>query len=125
MTNPIHDFYESRNEANKAIFMILRDMILAENENITEEWKFRLPFFCFKKKMMLYFWEDKKTGNPYIGFVDGNLIDHPLLEQGNRKRMKILNLDPEVDIPIKEIKIIVRHAINILNENTSNRLFKR
>ncbi|MCF6352841.1 MAG: DUF1801 domain-containing protein [Cyclobacteriaceae bacterium] len=70
----------------------LRAHILAFDPQIIEAWKYRLPFFLYKKKMFCYFWADKKTGLPYIGIVEGRNIDHPMLEQGNRKRMKIILL---------------------------------
>jgi uncharacterized protein YdhG (YjbR/CyaY superfamily) len=124
MKNPIHEFYETRREENRAIFLVLRDIILAKDKLITEEWKYGLPFFYYKKKMLLYFWEDKKTKFPYAGFVDGNLIDHPLLDQGNRKRMKALNLDPNKDLPIEEFKVILAQAITIKNGINQNRFFK-
>lgn len=124
MKNPIIEFYETRSEENRAIFLALRDIIVATDQLITEEWKYGLPFFYYNKKMLLYFWEDKKTKFPYLGFVDGNLIDHPLLEKGNRKRMKALNLDPNEDLPIEEFKVILAQAIKIKNGINQNRFFK-
>ena len=49
----------------------------------------------------MYFWKDKKTIEPYIGFADGVLLDFPELEKGDRKRIKILRIDPNEDIPIE------------------------
>ncbi|MCF6361224.1 MAG: DUF1801 domain-containing protein [Cyclobacteriaceae bacterium] len=89
----------------------LRDYILDLNPEITEAWKYRLPFFLYKKKMFCYFWADKKTGLPYIGIVEGRNIDHPMLEQGNRKRMKILRINPEADLPIEVLNNILKKAI--------------
>ena len=44
--------------------------------------------------MLCYFWKDKKTQEPYIGICRGNEIDHPLLEAGNIKKMKIFRVNP-------------------------------
>ena len=33
----------------------------------------------YQQKMFCYLWTDKKTHEPYIGIVEGNKIDHPLL----------------------------------------------
>jgi len=49
-----------------------------------------MPCFVYNKKQFCYLWTDKKTNNPYLLIVEGKNIDHPLLEQGDRKRMKIL-----------------------------------
>jgi len=87
----------------------MRTHILKQNENITEEWKYRMPFYCYKGKMFCYLWVHKKYHQPYIGFVEGKRINHPDLIIEKRARMKILLLDPDKDLPMKKIN-------NILNE---------
>ncbi len=96
MLRDIDNYFLNLQEPTKSCMQALRDYIVEYNEHITEAWKYRLPFFLYKKKMFCYFWSDRKTGLPYIGFVEGRNIDHPLLEQGNRKRMKILRINPNL-----------------------------
>ncbi len=43
------------------------------------------------------------------------MID-PNLEQGDRKRMKILLLDKRKDLPVVKIKILIKMAINLLKD---------
>ena len=45
--------------------------------------------------------------------ADGGLIDHPKLEQGDRKRMKSNGIDPNVDLNLKEIGEILEIGINL------------
>ncbi|RZL46212.1 MAG: DUF1801 domain-containing protein, partial [Pedobacter sp.] len=52
---------------------------------------------------------------PYIGFVDGNLIDHPDLLQEKRARMKILLIDENSDLPIEKINLILTSAMYFCN----------
>ncbi len=113
MLRDIDNYFLNLEEPTKSCMQALRDYILNYDANITEAWKYRLPFFLYKKKMFCYFWGDKKTGLPYIGFVEGRNIDHPLLEQGNRKRMKILRIEPSQDLPIETIDEIMREAIGL------------
>lgn len=63
--------------------------------------------------MFCYFWINKKTNKPYIGFVEGKRIYHSLLLQEKRSRIKIFNLEPNEDLPIEEIKLILQKAIAI------------
>lgn len=63
--------------------------------------------------MFCYLWKDKKTSEPYIGIVHGSLIDHPMLLQGDRKRMKILPLSTSTDIPVDMIIDILTEAREI------------
>ena len=72
-----------------------------------------MPFFCYKGKMLCYFWVDKKTKEPYIGVVKGKYIEHQLLESGNRSHIKIFRINPNKDIDIKNIKLILNKALSL------------
>ncbi|SOE19692.1 protein of unknown function (DU1801) [Spirosomataceae bacterium TFI 002] len=113
MDKPIIQFYEIQEEPVKSCYMALRQVFLTYNSAITEEWKYGLPFFYYAKKPLCYLWKDKKTLHPYIGFVDGILMDHPMLEQGNRKRMKVLSIDPNEDLPIETLYELLEIAIRL------------
>ena len=88
----------------------LRELILEFDPDIAEAWKYRMPVFVLRGRMFCYLWKDKKTGEPYIGIVEGNRIDHPKLVAGNRARMKILPVDPNSDLPVDEIRAILDAA---------------
>ena len=60
--------------------------------------------------MFCYFHADKKTDQPYIGIANGDKIDHPALFQGTRTRMKVLYIDPNVDLPISILEEILSEA---------------
>lgn len=111
MLRDIDLYYENKEEPNKSCLIALRDFILSLNEGIAHEWKYRMPMFTYKKKMLCYLWTDQKTGSPYLGIVRGNEIDHPKLVRGNRKKMKILQVSPEQDLPVSLIKEILDSAI--------------
>lgn len=107
MLRPIDEFFLEKEEPVKSCLQALREILLNYNPNITEEWKYRLPFYCYKGKMFCYLWMDRNTKQPYIGVVEGGRIDHPLLMQGDRKRMKVILVDANCDIPVKEIESIL------------------
>ena len=107
-------WFLAKEEPEKACLLALRSFILQYNKDITVAWKYRMPFFCFKGKMLCYLWINKTHNNmPYIGFVDGRNIDHPKLLMEKRSRMKILVIDPSKDIPITVIKSILKEAIKL------------
>ena len=103
MLSPLDIFYEKRQEPIKSCLLYIRQYILDSDEHITEALKYGLPMFLYKGKMLCYFWIDKKTKAPYIGFMKGKYLDHQKLEQGNRKLVKAYAIDPNEDIPIEEI----------------------
>lgn len=108
-------FYLQQKEPIKGCMLFLRQHILNFDKNITEAWKYRMPFFCYKGKMFCYLWTHKKNGLPYIGFVEGRKIDHPALIIEDRARMKIMLLDPNTDVPIETINVILKIGIDLYN----------
>jgi len=109
----IDNYYLSKEEPNKSCLLTLRSTILNQDDLVTETQKWGMPCFCFKQKMFCYLWTDKKTKEPYILFVEGNRLDHPKLEAGNRARMKILRVDPNGDLPIKLINTLLKEALDL------------
>jgi hypothetical protein len=47
----IDNYYLSKPEPLKGCLLSLRDVILRSNSEITEAWKYSMPFFCFRKRM--------------------------------------------------------------------------
>ena len=100
-------------EPVKSCLLVLRSMILSGNNNIAESWKYGMPFYCYSGKMCCYLWVHKKYKQPYIGIVEGGKINHPLLIQEKRARMKIMLVDPLKDIPVKTINGILKRVIGL------------
>lgn len=111
MLRELDNFYLEQPEPNRSFMLGLRAVFLNYDPRISEEWKYRLPFFYFKGKPFCYIWKDKKTQEPYIGIVKADKFDHPLLVKGDRKKMKALYFKPTKDIPIELIDEIFQLAM--------------
>jgi len=128
-TNTIDAFFWSRDEPHKSCLLYLRSFILSASPHLTEHWKYGMPFYYYRKKMFCYLWQHKKLNTPYIGFVDGDKLQHKSLIQEKRARMKILPVNPEKDIPLRTLNAIFKAALLLANEertwprkpNTRNR----
>jgi len=112
----IDNFFLQKDEPVKSCLLFLREFILGYDKNITESWKYKMPFYCYNGKMFCYLWVNKKTHQPYVGIVEGRKIEHPLLIIEKRSRMKIMRLDAEEDIPVKTISEILKMAVDIYHE---------
>lgn len=106
-------FYEQQVEPAKSCLLAMRHYLLSFDAPFTEALKYGMPFFSYNGKMFCYLWLDKKTKQPYIGIVDGNLIDHPLLIQDKRARMKVLYIDPTKNLPVKTIHQVLKLALKV------------
>lgn len=113
MLSPLDAWYDKHGEPVKSCLQFLRDHILAADPGLTEAMKYGMPFFCYKGKMLCYLWLHKQHHCPYLGIVDGKLIDHPDLLPEKRARMKIFLIDPTKNIPIKTMDAILKEMLKL------------
>lgn len=109
----LDDFYMRQEEPIKGTLLALKDIILNQDKDITNEWKYGMPFFCYKGKMFCYLWVHKKYGQPYIGIVEGKHFDQPFLIQEKRSRMKIMMVDPAHDLPLDLILSVLQQSLEL------------
>lgn len=109
----LDNFYLSKKEPNRSCLLALRSLILEQDKEITETVKYNMPCFCFRNRMFCYLWTDKKTNEPYMLFVEGKHLEHPALETGKRSRMKIFRLNPNQDLPLAAIEVLLSHALGL------------
>jgi hypothetical protein len=109
----IDQFFLSKDEPVKSCLIFLREFILDYDKNITEAWKYKMPFYYYKGERICYLWVNKRTQQPYIGIVEGRKIEHPLLIIEKRSRMKVMPLDASEDIPVKTITEILKMTIDL------------
>jgi len=112
----IDEYFLQNEEPIKSCLDSLRHLILHQNTNIVEVWRYRMPFYCHKSEdgsetRFCYLWVDKKRKQPYIGLVDGECFDSPDLISEKRSRMKIMLVDPKEDFPVEKINSILTQAI--------------
>lgn len=110
MLSLINQYYDHLPEPDKGCLLALRQIVLNFHPEIKECWKYQMPFYYMKGKMFCYFWKDKKSKKPYLGIVKGHLIEHPALEKGSRKKMKVLPINPLEDLPKELILDILQKA---------------
>jgi Domain of unknown function (DU1801) len=109
----LDNFYLQQDEPIKETLLALREIILQQDKEVTNTWKYGMPFFCYKGKMFCYLWFHKKHKQPYIGIVEGKRFEEPFLIQEERSRMKIMLFDPNKDLPLQTIENILQKAINL------------
>ena len=109
----VDHYYLQQPEPVRGCLLALREIILSQDKQITNELKYGMPFFCYKGKMFCYLWVHKKLGQPYLGIVEGKRIEHPDLIIEDRARMKIMLFDIQKDLPIKTINSILRQVLKL------------
>ncbi len=108
---PIDNYFLQQTEPAKSCLLFLRSHLLQCAPDVTEDWKYSMPFYYYRGTRFGYLWVSKKYLQPYIGLVDGNKLMHPALVQEKRTRMKVLLIDPSKDIPIKTINSVLKEVL--------------
>lgn len=117
MLRPIDNYFAQQTEPVKSCLLAMRQLLLNYDDNLTEDWKYGMPFYCYRGKMMCYLWVHKKLHKPYLGIVAGSVVNDQELLQEKRARMKILLVDPDKDIPVKKIKAILKELVAFYKAN--------
>ena len=113
MSEAILNYYLNQDEPQQSCLLALKDIILRQDEQISESIKWGIPCFSYRNRMFCFLNVYKKTDEPYILFVEGNLLDHPDLEKGDRLRMKIFKVNPDIDMPIETIELLLNSALDL------------
>ena len=85
----LENFYLKQDEPTKGTLLALREIILCQDKDITNVWKYGMPFFCYKGKMFCYLWLHKK-----------------LKQILNTQEVKIMQIQQEEEIEFEQISII-------------------
>jgi len=118
LLRPADNYFQMQDEPNKSCLLFLREYILSRHQLVTEVWQYGMPFYCFNKHRFCYLWVHKKYKQPYLGVVKGKLITDPDLITENRSRMKILLINPQLDIPVEKISCILKQAIDLCSSTS-------
>ncbi len=109
-------YYEKQPEPHRSCLLAIRKLILDAHPEVNEAIKWGIPCFMKGKRIFCFLSIHKKSKTPYILWVDGTELDHLLLEQGDRKRMKILRFDPNKDLPVATLQELLHEALQLASE---------
>lgn len=112
MLSKADSFFIEQAEPLAGFLQYLRSYILQYDIHIKEVWQYSMPFYTYKGKRLCYIWIHRQYKKPYLGFVEGEFMDHPELLKEKRKRMSILLLDADEDVPLQLINTLLKKAIS-------------
>lgn len=114
----VTNFYFKQEEPNRSCSLAMREIVRKANAEVEETIKYGSPCFVYRGRAFCYLWKDKKTNEPYFLLVEGKRLNHPMLEAGNRKRMKILRVSPTQDLLIEVINAVLEEALELYKSGT-------
>lgn len=111
MLNPLENYFLQYNEPLQSSMLYLRSWL--KKQGLEEVYKFSTAFYQYKNKMFCYMSVRAKDRQLYLGFVKGYKMKHPSLIKEGRKQIKVIYINPEEDLPMKELNDIVKLAKNL------------
>ena len=108
-------FYESlTNELREEAYRF-RSFILNDFPFITEEYKWRIPYFYYKRKGVCFFHCNKANGL-YLGFAKGQkLIDESGILTGNELKIMKHYLFKDNNFQEEELRSFIVQSIDIID----------
>ncbi len=116
MLNDLDSFFFYHSEPLRSTIASLRSIVCQYSPDISETWEYKMPTYRYKKKRVCYIWIDKLTDEPYLGFIDGQDLNHPSLEAGERRRMAAYRVSLEGDIDMATIHTLLDLAIDYVSD---------
>ena len=113
MHQSVNAFYLKQVEPERSLLLAIRNVVLSSNMTLNEAIKYGMPFFYYKSHRICYIWRDKKAKYYYLGFTDGFRLTHPSLVSGDRKRIKILPLEKDKNLPVNLIHEVLIQAVEL------------
>lgn len=110
--NPVEQYIFNQNNEARELLLVLRDIILKSDQNISEKISYRIPFF-YRNKPFCYL--NLKPNGIDIGFWAGPYFQEslPFLETKGRKIIKTYFIPFDSEINPTELKSILTEAIEI------------
>lgn len=117
----IDDYIYAQVEPYQSIMIYVRSIISKALPEVEEKYSYKIPFFMWKKKPMIYFNVLKGTNFVDVAFVQGILLEHnypQLKNYNNRKQVRSLQIKAIEEIDeLMLVQLVKDAAIQIGNSS--------
>jgi hypothetical protein len=113
MQGSLDNYYLGHEEPFQGCMLYLRKFLLAYSPQMSEHFKYGGAFFYYKRKPFCYFNVSRKSGQLYIGFVQGREVNHKLLLSEGRAQIKVFYVETGKDINITALSQILKMITGI------------
>ena len=118
--SPLEAYYARLPDGHREL-LLAADRYLRSLDDLTLEpgYKWRTPTYDYRGRHIAYLYHEAQRGLSYVAFAAGKHLRHPLLRGEDRKIMRYLPLDPDVDLPVDAIADCLRQAAAHIDEHGS------
>lgn len=115
--NPVETYFLNQKQPYQSIMLYVREVILGTLPNIEERLSYKIPFYNYHKKPMLYLNILKGKDYVDVAFVQGILLEKqfPILKNDNkRKQVRSIQLKSLEDLDHENFIALLHEASNVL-----------
>ena len=109
--NPLDAWFEALPSGHRETLLFLRKLLTAPPHCLEERYAWRIPVYYRNDRYLCYLYHEAKRGRSYLAFVRATHFVHPLLRAEGRKQIRILQLDPDSDVPVEAIEQVLAQAL--------------
>lgn len=112
--NPVEQYILNQKEPHQSLMLYVRSVIKKTLPEVEEKFSYRIPFYHFDKKPMVYLNVLKGTDYLDVAFIQGVILENDfpeLKDYQNRKKVRSIQLKSLEDFDeLKFIKILEQAA---------------
>ena len=101
--SPLERHYDALPPGHRELLLAARAWLLEQPYGLREEYKWSTPCFAYAGRHACYLYHQAKRARSYVAFPAGRFLEHPLLRADGRKLIRVLDLDPDRDLPVEAI----------------------
>lgn len=118
--NPIENYLFNQVEPYQSIMLYVRSVIKKTLPQVEEKYSYKLPFYHYNKKPLMYLNVLKGTNHVDVAFMDGGILEekYPQLKNDNkRKRVRSLQVKTLEDFDELLFVDILNDATKLLDKS--------
>ncbi|WP_460189178.1 DUF1801 domain-containing protein [Urechidicola sp. KH5] len=122
--NPVEQHIFKQQEPYQSMMLYVRDVLKDTVPEVVEKYSFRLPFYHYKKKSLLYMNVLGGTNYLDVAFLDGAILQkeyHQLKDFNKRKRVRSLQFHSLEDIDEQLLRSVIKAAVRLIDTGNTTK----
>ena len=118
--NPTEQYFLSQKEPYQSIMLYVRSVIFKALPEVSEKYKYKIPFYYHNKKPLCYLNILKNTNYVDVAFVQGSFLEERFLilkDDNNRKQVRSIQVKSLEDFDELLFIELLRTAAHLLDNS--------
>ena len=122
--NPIEQHIFKQEEPYKSMMLFVRDIIKSVLPEVDEKYSYKIPFYHYKKKPLVYLNRLRGTHFLDVSFLDGAILQKEfpqLKDYNNRKRARSLQFNSLENIDVELLQAVILAGAHLIETGNTTK----